>query len=123
MEENITHTEQVEWNLSAALVSEIQSLLLRATTTYNRGNILQAFYFMKSIKLRFIQSLDNIERKKLRSIEGIFSKVKRGYLKIGKLNSRDSLVVIYEKYSISIMDLLQLYGYLIPLKKDTTRIS
>ncbi len=123
MEGNLPAADQVEWNLSAALVAEIQTLLLKATAAYNKGGIPQAFYFMKSIKFRFVQSLDKDERKKLRSIEGIFSKIKRGYLKIGSYNSKDSLSIVYERYNIEIMDLLQLYGYLIPLKKDSTRIS
>lgn len=66
------------------------------------------------MKFRFIQSLDLNERKKLETIEKNFDK---------NSDNKNKIAYLYDKYTENIMDLLQEYGYLIPLKKDHTRIS
>ena len=71
---------------------------------------------MKGVKFRFIQSLNKEERKKLKGFEHEF------YEAI-KNNNRGKLAYLYEIYTEEIMDLLEQYGYLIPKKKDSTRIS
>ncbi len=110
---------EVAWNLSQALISEIQNLLLLASSKYNRGEIQKAFYYMKSVKLRFIQSLDKTERNALKKIELSFIKLKLKYY--GRdLSGRQSST--YEFYTEKIMDLLNDYGYLVPLKKSSHKI-
>ena len=71
MKDNLQQ-DQVEWNLSSGIVSEIQNLLNTANRLYINGNILKAFWCLKSVKFRFIQSLAPNERKALRKIEKSF---------------------------------------------------
>ena len=116
MESNYNESEQVEWNLSAALIAEIQNLLSISNRAYLNGNLIKAFWCLKAVKFRFIQSLNAEERKQLKGLEKDFTKAI-------KENKKSERAYIYEKYTESIMDLLQSYGYLIPLKKDSKRIS
>ncbi len=115
MKDNLQQ-DQVEWNLSSGIVSEIQNLLNTANRLYINGNILKAFWCLKSVKFRFIQSLAPDERKALRKIEKSF------YDQRQELN-RNKMAYHYEDYNEKIMDLLDVYGYLIPKKKDSKRIS
>lgn len=115
MKDNLSQ-EQVEWNLSSGIVSEIQSLLNTANRLYINGNILKGFWCLKSVKFRFIQSLAKPERKELKEIE------KKFYSERKELN-RNKMAYYYEEYNEKIMDLLDDYGYLIPKKKDSKRIS
>lgn len=115
MKDNLSQ-EQVEWNLSSGIVSEIQNLLNTANRLYINGNILKAFWCLKSVKFRFIQSLAPDERKALRKIEKSF------YDERQELN-KNKMAYHYEDYNEKIMDLLDDYGYLIPKKKDSKRIS
>lgn len=114
MKENYSTVDQVEWNLSAALIAEIQSLLSISSRLYLAGNLKKAFWSLKAVKFRFIQSLDAEERKKLKTIEQNFKR---------NNDNKNKMAYLYDRYTESIMDLLQEYGYLIPLKKDHTRIS
>lgn len=116
MTDNLTHPDQVEWNLSSALIAEIQNLLSISNRAYLNGNLIKAFWCLKAVKFRFIQSLDPEERKELKELEKDFTKA----IKEHKKSER---AYIYEHYTEKIMDFLQLYGYLIPLKKDSKRIS
>ncbi|KKM69990.1 hypothetical protein LCGC14_1445180 [marine sediment metagenome] len=115
MKDNLQQ-DQVEWNLSSGIVSEIQNLLNTANRLYINGNILKAFWCLKSVKFRFIQSLAPNERKALRKIEKSF------YDERQELN-KNKMAYHYEDYNEKIMDLLDVYGYLIPKKKDSKRIS
>ena len=115
MKDNLQQ-DQVEWNLSSGIVSEIQNLLNTANRLYINGNILKAFWCLKSVKFRFIQSLALDERKALRKIEKSF------YDERQELN-KNKMAYHYEDYNEKIMDLLDVYGYLIPKKKDSKRIS
>ncbi len=119
-EEEEERRQAVAWNLSSALVSEIQSLLLEATRNYNAGRIKQAYWYMKSVKLRFVQSLTDDERKDLKKKEIFFQKVSNGIIKPNTPNLKWDLCAIYENYNIAVMDLLNSYGYLIPTKKEAT---
>lgn len=114
--DNYNQSDQVEWNLSSAIVAEIQQLLSISTRSYLNGNITKAFWSLKSIKFRFIQSLNEEERKDLRELEGKF-------FKAIKNNEKGKMAKYYEDYTEMIMDLLESYGYLIPKKKDSKRIS
>ena len=76
---------QVEWNLSSALIAEIQSLLSISSKLYLVGNLKKAFWSLKAVKFRFIQSLNNDERKKLRDIEKDFDK---------SINNKNKTVVV-----------------------------
>ncbi len=116
MKDNLPTSDQVEWNLSSALIAEIQSLLSISTRLYLAGNLKKAFWALKAVKFRFIQSLENKERTSLRKIEKDFYEA---------INNKKTNVMafLYEKYTEEIMDLLEAYGYLIPKKKDSTRIS
>lgn len=116
MEDKSIVTEQVEWNLSSAIIAEIQNLLNKANNLYLLGNLPKAFWSLKAVKFRFIQSLDSKERKKLRELEKDFLIAQRN-------NERGSMAYYYEEYTEQIMDLLESYGYLIPKKKDSHRIS
>ena len=107
-------TQQVEWNLSSAIILEIQALLNKASGYYNGHNIRKAFWTLKTLKFRFIQSLDKPEREELKTIEKDF---------IDNHNSKGKVIIIYENYAEKIMDLLDSYGYLLQRKKDSTRIS
>ncbi len=108
--------DQVEWNLSYGLVSEIQNLLNNANRYYLNGNIAKAFWCLKATKFRFIQSLEKEERKDLVTYELDFYKNQ-------KEGKRNRMAYLYEQYNEQIMDLLESYGYLIPKKKDSKRIS
>ncbi|KKN65827.1 hypothetical protein LCGC14_0477630 [marine sediment metagenome] len=116
MEENLSHNKEVEWNLSAGIVGEIQNLLNTANRLYINGNILKAFWCLKSVKFRFIQSLEKDERKELRKTEKTFYEER-------EKSNRNKMTFYYEEYNEKIMDLLDEYGYLIPKKKDSKRIS
>ena len=116
MKDNLSDNQQVEWNLSAGIVSEIQTLLNNTNRLYINGNILKAFWCLKSVKFRFIQSLTSDERKELRKIEKVFYEEK-------EKSNRNKMTFFYEEYNEKIMDLLDVYGYLIPKKKDSKRIS
>ncbi len=115
MKDNLQQ-DQVEWNLSSGIVSEIQNLLNTANRLYINGNILKAFWCLKSVKFRFIQSLAPDERKDLRKIEKSFYDQRQEF-------NRNKMAYHYEDYNEKIMDLLDVYGYLIPKKKDSKRIS
>ena len=104
---------QVEWNLSQALIAEIQYLLATANKLFLNGNINRAFWALKAVKFRFIQSLDTEERDKLKKIEKDFYDTK----------NKNQQARTYDEYNEKIMDYLEVYGYLIPQKKDTHRIS
>lgn len=114
MKETLPTSDQVEWNLSSALIAEIQSLLSISTRLYLAGNLKKAFWALKAVKFRFIQSLETKERESLRKIEKDFYEAS---------NNKNKMAYFYEKYTEDIMDLLEAYGYLIPKKKDSTRIS
>ena len=116
MADNIPTSNQVEWNLSSGIVSEIQNLLNTANRLYINGNILKAFWCLKSVKFRFIQSLAKDERKELKKIEKNFYDERQE-------SNRNKMAYYYEEYNEKIMDLLDDYGYLIPKKKDSSRIS
>jgi hypothetical protein len=111
---NNIEIDQVEWNLSQALVAEMQYLLTTANKLFLNGNIDKAFWALKAVKFRFIQSLDKDERKALKKIEESFYKNKK---------SKNKQAYHYDEYNETIMDYLEIYGYLIPKKKDTHRIS
>ncbi len=91
-------------------------MLNRATMLYLNGNIIKAYWSLKSVKFRFIQSLDPVERKGLRNMEENFFKAR-------KENKSNAMAYEFEKYNEKIMDLLESYGYLIQKKKDSFRIS
>jgi hypothetical protein len=112
----VTNTElnQVEWNLSQALVAEMQYLLTTANKLFLSGNINKAFWALKAVKFRFIQSLDKKERKKLKDIEKDFYE---------NTKNKNKQAYVYDEYNETLMDYLEIYGYLIPKKKDTHRIS
>ena len=116
MENTIPRSDQVEWNLSSAVIGEIQSLLGISNRAYLNGNLSKAFWCLKAVKFRFIQSLEPDERNDLKELEKKFMKgireKKKGYR-----------AYIYEEYTEMIMDLLESYGYLIPKQKDSKRIS
>ncbi len=116
MTDNIPTSNQVEWNLSSGIVSEIQNLLNTANRLYINGNILKAFWCLKSVKFRFIQSLTKPERKNLKEIEKSFYDQRQE-------SNRNKMAYYYEEYNEKIMDSLDDYGYLIPKKKDSSRIS
>ncbi len=105
---------QVEWNLSQALIAEMQYLLTTANKLFLSGNLDRAFWALKAVKFRFIQSLDPEERKKLKEIEKDF---------YDNMKNKNQQARTYDKYNETIMDYLEAYGYLIPQKKDTHRIS
>lgn len=122
MIDNLSQSNQVEWNLSSAIVGEIQRLLSVSTTAYLNGNLVKAFWCLKAVKFRFIQSLtkdmgeEKGERSKLKGIE-------KSFYESSKKNKRNEMAYYYDIYTETIMDLLEEYGYLIPKKKDSTRIS
>lgn len=105
---------QVEWNLSQALIAEMQYLLTTANKLFLSGNLNRAFWALKAVKFRFIQSLDPEERKKLKKIEKDF---------YDNSKNKNQQARTYDEYNEKIMDYLESYGYLIPQKKDTHRIS
>ncbi len=109
-----TKINQVEWNLSQALIAEMQYLLSTSNRLFLSGNIDRAFWALKAVKFRFIQSLDSDERKKLKEIEKDF---------YDNVKNKNQQARVYDKYNETIMDYLEVYGYLIPQKKDTHRIS
>lgn len=115
MKDNFS-AEQVEWNLSSALVTEISTLLNSANRLYLNGNVVKAFWCLKSVKFRFVQSLSPEERTKLKNIEIDFYEKK-------KEKSPSGMGFYFEEYNELIMDYLDAYGYLIPKKKDSKRIS
>ena len=107
-------TQQVEWNLSSAIILEIQALLSKASNYYLGQNIKKAFWTLKTLKFRFIQSLDVDERKELKEIEKDF---------VSNHKNKGKVIILYESYAEKIMDLLDSYGYLLQKKKDSTRIN
>ncbi|KKN40797.1 hypothetical protein LCGC14_0730130 [marine sediment metagenome] len=113
MEEKLS-SQQVDWNLAAAILGEIQQLLGTATRLYLAGNITKAFWTLKAVKFRFIQSLNEDERKNLKRLEKKFRKY---------INRSEAKAYVYDLYQEVIMDLLETYGYLIQKKKDSHRIS
>ncbi|HEC37461.1 hypothetical protein LCGC14_0476660 [marine sediment metagenome] len=116
MIDNYNQPDQVEWNLSSAVIGQIQSLLEISSRAYLNGNLSKAFWCLKASKFRFIQSLNPKERKSLRNMEMKF-------MKAMKQRKKSMMAYLYEEYTEKLMDYLEAYGYLIPKKKDSTRIS
>ncbi len=116
MTDNLIQPDQVEWNLSSALIAEIQSLLSISNRAYLGGNLARAFWCLKTVKFRFIQSLDKEER-------GVLKELEKKFIKAIRAKQKPVMAYLYEEYTEKIMDFLQQYGYLIPKKKDSKRIS
>lgn len=129
---HIPVTEQVSWTLSLQLIQQLGSLLQQATNYYLKGDIENAFFRLKAVRMRIIQNLkekvkDN-ERGRCLKLEIDFVKNKLGL--INKLEhpdkhskARQEQMRLYEDYNTLIMDLLDKYGYLIRKREDNTRIS
>ena len=45
------------------------------------------------------------------------------FMKAMKQRKKSMMAYLYEEYTEKLMDYLEAYGYLIPKKKDSTRIS
>ena len=111
--------EQVAWNLSGQLVEQISALLFKASELFLDGKIPQAFHGLVAVKHRFIQNLNDEDRKRLTLLESYFITIRNSnklqqYPKIhlGKLTQA------YSIYNAEIMDLLEQYGYTIPKTKS-----
>lgn len=124
------HNSQVAWNLSSSLIMEVSELLVKADQEYLQGKPDNAYYSMKAIKMRIVNSLNAEERKYLKAME---SKVVR-WVSIANMyaskykykeasQARAVLAEKYEEYNETIMDLLDKYGYLIQRKEDKTKIN
>ena len=128
-------TEQVSWTLSLELIKQLANLLQQATYYYLKGDIENAFFRMKTVRMRIIQNLKedkkNKERTKCFELEAEFvkNKIIRDVNLDGVLDNKDRRNIkenqmrIYEEYNTLIMDLLEKYGYLIRKREDNTRIS
>jgi len=134
-ENSIPVTEQVSWTLSLVLIQQLGNLLQQATYYFLKGDIENAFFRLKAVRMRIIQNLKekskDKERTKCFEIETEFSKNKiiRDINSDGIINNADKRKIkenqmrLYENYNTLIMDLLEKYGYLIRKREDNTRIS
>lgn len=108
--------EQVAWNLSSSLIMEIANLLQRSSNNYLTGNITKAFWSLKAIKLRIIQSLNLDERKE-------FKKLEEKMINARSEQSDSNISLHFEEYNELLMDKLEKYGYTISKKEDMTKMN
>jgi len=117
--------ERVSWNLAEALIIQLGNLLAQSNSNYLNGRIDKAFFCLKVIRQRIIQSLKPDERKQIIELEKEF--VGNGFSKVNQIkeyqNQKQKQMVVYEKYNTLIMDFLEKYGYLIKKQEDDTRIN
>lgn len=121
--------EQVSWNLSQALLTEISGLLLKASNFYVDSKYWPCFDCLKAAKLRFIQSLNVSERKQfLEQEEKVKAILKYHILALAEtqpklwVKIKGLICLEVDKYNIMIMDTLNKYGYLIKAQEDVKRM-
>ena len=121
---------QVSWNLSQSIIQEMSNLFQRADDNYINRNYSKAFECYRTIKQRAIQSFNPEERKKFQAIEEeILLSLSASSDENIKNNHpalfRKAINNIFKKldeYNTLLMDTLNKYNYLIPPKKDRTKL-
>ena len=129
--------ERVAWNLSQAIIAELQKLLTASSVAYLKKDFPKMFSCLKAVKLRVISNLDKAERETLKSMEGIIEKNMGvfDFLSTELLFDHDELTVKkarsqamrlikkIEDYNEIVMDLLEKYGFLISKSDDKTNLN
>jgi hypothetical protein len=113
-------TDKSAWNLSIALLYEMQNLLQAASNNYLAGRIDMWFFNLKAVKMRIIADLDEDERLKLKKLEvDIAIALENWRLKKGSAAAVEQI----ENYNEQLFDLMEKYGLLLKKARDTTRIN
>jgi hypothetical protein len=126
----VEKTEQVAWNLSIELLREIGSLLNKSSSFMLMRHPDKSFEALYCVRSRVIQSLTKDERETLDKME---EKI-RSYIILNSEEIEETSPVLWNKvnkllyhsineYNISLMDMLNKYGYLLQKKEDTTKMS
>lgn len=138
--------EKVDWNLRQALGFQIANLLETSSKYAVVYDYHQAYRRLKSIKGLVIFKLEKKEREKMSSIEkkvefrialmkrivALKKEIKttrynyqapRDLSELLKLQQRRPLHLAYEHYQITLMDMLNKYGFLMGIKEDPTNIA
>lgn len=126
----VEKTEQVAWNLSIELLREIGGLLNKASSFMLMRQPAKSFEALYCVRGRVIQSLTKEERDALDKME---EKI-RSYIILNTEEIEESSPKLWGKvnkllyssineYNISLMDMLNKYGYLLQKKEDTTKMS
>lgn len=123
---NTSSTTEVSWNLSQAVIYELQNLLTQATNNYIRGDPIKSYFCLKAVKMRVIASFKPEERKSLRKLEiDIAEQITQIRKEEDSLRKQELLNIFsahYEFYNEKLIDLLDKYGYLISKKQETSRM-
>lgn len=139
---------QVSWNSAQFLISEISNLRSRANTFRLQRDYGNAFECLRCVKATTIQSFSKEEREQLRKKEMEFSEClqfqkmvrpkgfgsdltfpgeveqdKTGKMKAEMLRKIKNIIPLYEEYNELLADLLEKYGYLIPVKEDASKMK
>ena len=101
--------ERVSWNLSEGLIRQLSNLLAQSNARYLAGNIEGAFYCLKVVRQRIIQSLKEDEREKCFELEKKFSN--NSFSSINQKEQHNNFkmkqYLVYDKYNTLLMDYLE----------------
>ena len=114
------YTDKSAWNLSQALLWEIQLHLQSASNNYLAGHIDKWYFCLKAIKFRIISNLNMDERLKLKVLE---HEISIDLQKWKKNTNEVDVVDKIEAYNEMLFDLMEVYGLLLKKEKDNTRIN
>lgn len=105
----------MQFNIGSTQLELIGNLLTKSSVYYGRGDIPNWYFCLKSIKLRIFGKLNKEERIELNKMENSIVVCRNKGLK-------KAMHILVEKYDNRIMELLDVKGYSIPLKEDTTNV-
>lgn len=118
------------WNLASAIIIELSRLLQSASSCYVNGNIGKAFYYLRAVRMRISSNLEKEEKGKLTEKEGeLYENINlsktHGFSNPSEktIKARRKVFELYGEYNDLLMDYLKQYGYLIPAKKDRTKMN
>lgn len=123
-------TEEVSWNLSQILISEIGNLLNNASHNYVKRNYAKTFDYLKAVKMRIVAYLSEAEIKNLCILEEKaykYMEVRKphGFKPITPEQSKNNFLLwkLLDEYNTTLFILLRKYGLLIPMKEDTSKLG
>lgn len=114
---------EVQYNLGARQLQIIGNLLETASSGYLKGDFDNWFFSLKNIKFQIVSRLKEEERLELTKKEGLIARAlliyhrDKEHLACKALTSR-----LIERYETRIKELLEIRGFLVPLKADSTSL-
>ena len=119
--------EESGWNLAQHIIREISLLLYKASQSFVAANFNVAMQNLQAIRLRIAPNLESKELKTLEYIEIKFlkqlPKTRATGFNTGDPKATTETYKLYKEYNDVLMGYLKKYGYLIPPKKDKTRLG